>query len=118
MSARTIKGWYVVHKWTSLICTLFMLLLCLTGLPLIFYEEIEHAMGAIPIPAEMPASTSRATIDSIVVAAERARPAEKVQYILWDEHEPDLVYASMQVPGAPPDEFSLAVADARTAEII
>jgi uncharacterized iron-regulated membrane protein len=118
MTARRIRTWYLVHKWTSLISTLFMLLLCLTGLPLIFHEEIEHAIGEIPIPVEMPAGTPRATVDSIVVAAEAARPGERVQYVIWDEHEPDLVYASMQVPGAPPDEFSLAVADARTGAII
>lgn len=118
MKARTIRAWYLVHKWTSLVCTLFMLLLCLTGLPLIFHEEIEHALGTIPIPAEMPAGTSPAPVDRIVAAAEAARPGEKAQYISWDEHEPDLAFASLQVPGAPPDEFSVAIADARTAEII
>jgi uncharacterized iron-regulated membrane protein len=118
MKARTIRTWYLVHKWTSLVCTLFMLLLCLTGLPLIFHEEIEHATGTIPTPAEMPAGTALAPIDKIVVAAEAARPGEKVQYVSWDEHEPDLAFASLQVPGAPPDEFSVVIADARTAEII
>ncbi len=118
MQARTIRNWYVVHKWTSLVCTLFMLLLCLTGLPLIFHEEIDHAMGAVPAAAAMPAGTPLAAVDRVVVAAEAARPGEKVQYVLWDEHEPDLVYASLQVPGAPPDEFSFVVADARTAEVI
>ena len=47
MTARTLKGWYRVHKWTSLVCTEFLLMLCLTGLPLIFHEEIDAATGAI-----------------------------------------------------------------------
>ena len=34
--ANTLKLWFLVHKWTSLVCTVFLLLLCLTGLPLIF----------------------------------------------------------------------------------
>jgi len=42
MTARTLRIWFLVHKWTSLIATVFLLLLCLTGLPLIFHEEIEH----------------------------------------------------------------------------
>ena len=33
------------HKWSSLVCTVFMLLLCLTGLPLIFHHEIGHLLG-------------------------------------------------------------------------
>ncbi|HWA51258.1 MAG TPA: PepSY domain-containing protein [Dongiaceae bacterium] len=118
MQAKTIRTWYFVHKWASLVCTLFMLLLCLTGLPLIFHEEIEHALGTIPEAAAMPAGTKLAPVDRVVAAAEAAWPGQKVQYVSWDEHEPELAFASLQVPGAPPDEFSIAIADARTAEII
>lgn len=32
-NARRLKRWFWVHKWSSLVCTLFMLLLCVTGLP-------------------------------------------------------------------------------------
>ncbi|PQA30018.1 PepSY domain-containing protein, partial [Amnimonas aquatica] len=54
--SQSIKRWYGVHKWTSLICTAFMLLLCITGLPLVFHHEIEewlehgddhHAIAAV-----------------------------------------------------------------------
>ena len=34
-----------VHKWSSLVCTLFLFMLCLTGLPLIFHDEIDQALG-------------------------------------------------------------------------
>jgi hypothetical protein len=34
-----------IHKWSSLVCTVFMLLLCLTGLPLIYHHEIGHLLG-------------------------------------------------------------------------
>lgn len=33
MRAATLKGWLWVHKWSSLVSMLFMLMLCLTGLP-------------------------------------------------------------------------------------
>ena len=39
MTAKTLRTWYLVHKWTSLISTIFLLMLCLTGLPLIFHER-------------------------------------------------------------------------------
>ena len=34
-----------MHKWSSLVSTLFLLLLCVTGLPLIFHDEIDAVMG-------------------------------------------------------------------------
>ena len=45
MQAGTIRAWSWVHKWTSLISTLFLLMLCLTGLPLIFHDEIDTALN-------------------------------------------------------------------------
>jgi uncharacterized iron-regulated membrane protein len=45
LSSTTYRRWYWVHKWFSLVCTLFMLLLCDTGLPLIFHHEIGHLLG-------------------------------------------------------------------------
>jgi uncharacterized iron-regulated membrane protein len=45
MQAVTLRRWGWVHKWSSLVSTLFILLLCLTGLPLIFSHEIEHLTG-------------------------------------------------------------------------
>ena len=36
-----------VHKWTSLISTLFLLMLCITGLPLVFHDEIEALSGEL-----------------------------------------------------------------------
>ena len=41
------RAWSWVHRWTSLVCTLlFLLLLYVTGLPLIFHEEIEDAFSS------------------------------------------------------------------------
>lgn len=45
-----LSSWIFVYKWTNLICTLFLLMLCLTGLPLVFTEEIEHLSGAVEAP--------------------------------------------------------------------
>ena len=46
MKSSTIRRWSFIHTWTSLVCTLFMLMLALTGLPLIFHHELEHLLGA------------------------------------------------------------------------
>jgi uncharacterized iron-regulated membrane protein len=41
MNRNTVKIWSRVHTWSSIISTLFLLMLCLTGLPLIFHDEID-----------------------------------------------------------------------------
>ena len=40
---------YVIHQWVSLICALFLLLLTLTGLPLLFRSEI-NAWNTVNLP--------------------------------------------------------------------
>lgn len=32
------------HKCSSLVCTLFLRVICITGLPLVFHEELEHLL--------------------------------------------------------------------------
>ena len=41
MRRSTIRTGFLIHKWTSIICTAFLPKLCLTGLPLIFHGEID-----------------------------------------------------------------------------
>ena len=57
MTPSSIRIWKETHKWTSLVCTLFLLLLCVTGLPLIFHDEIDAALGATVEPDAVPAGT-------------------------------------------------------------
>lgn len=45
MQARSVKLWSWLHTWSSLACTLFLLMLCLTGLPLIFHDDIDAALN-------------------------------------------------------------------------
>ena len=45
MSPNAVRAWSWVHKWTSLVCTVFLLMLCVTGLPLVFSHEIDDILG-------------------------------------------------------------------------
>jgi len=64
----------VVHTWSSLISTLFLLLLCITGLPLIFHEEIDDLLHAQVKAAEVPSGTPPAdTRYAAVLSAEGNR---------------------------------------------
>jgi uncharacterized iron-regulated membrane protein len=119
MTGGAIKTWCGVHRWTSLICTAFLLMLCLTGLPLIFYHEIEHALGnTIEAPA-MPADTPRASLDEVVESSKREMPGHVPMFLSWDEDHPNQVFVSMaKAPDAPRDQNRLLAVDARTGETL
>ncbi len=51
------KTWYHLHKWMSLVCTVFLFLICLTGLPLVFEDEINDLLSNDPPYAVLPANT-------------------------------------------------------------
>ncbi|MCK8783164.1 PepSY domain-containing protein [Roseomonas sp. NAR14] len=119
MRARTIRVWSRIHTWTSLVCTVFLLLLCLTGLPLLFHHEINHLLGHGVEPPAMPAGTPRADLDRMAAAAAARRPGEVVQYVIWDPEEPDSLYFSMApTVASPPTEIRGVVVDARTALVL
>ncbi|GAA0556804.1 PepSY-associated TM helix domain-containing protein [Chitinophaga japonensis] len=118
-NVKNVKRWFVVHKWTSLICTLFLLMLCLTGLPLVFYHEIEELQGKTHTAPPMPESTPPASLDDIIRAGQQERPNDVVRYVYWDEEEPNLVILNMaDSVNAPPDVYKLVVLDARTAKVL
>jgi uncharacterized iron-regulated membrane protein len=115
----TIRKWYLIHKWTSLVCTAFLLMLCLTGLPLIFHEEIEHLTGVVEAPP-MPEGTPNASLDAVAQAAREQRPHEVIRFMFWqqDEH-PDVTLVSMaKSMDASPDDSNLVMVDSRTAEVL
>ena len=101
-SASTIKTWYVVHKWTSLICTAFLLIICLTGLPLVFHHEIEHWLDDGKPLSDVPAGTPRANFDKLVAQARSMYPAEVVDYLSFDPDEPQ-AFVGMAKAGRRPD---------------
>jgi uncharacterized iron-regulated membrane protein len=118
MRAKTIKTWHLVHKWTSLVCTLFLLMLCITGLPIIFYEEIDHASGNVPDLPALQGNASPVGTDAIVATAQRLYPGEQVKYLIWDEDDANLIYTSLQGPESPPDEFRVLAFDGRTGNLL
>ncbi|MDN3273082.1 PepSY-associated TM helix domain-containing protein [Frankia sp. RB7] len=118
MKARTVRLWSVVHTWTSLISTLFLLLLCLTGLPLIFHHEIDELLGYAPQP-KAHASAARATPQVVADAALAADPGRVLQYVSWDKDEPGLVMAfTNSAPDGPPDNATLRAFDAVSAKML
>jgi uncharacterized iron-regulated membrane protein len=119
MKPRTVRIWSLVHKWTSLISTAFLLLLCLTGLPLIFHHEIEELTSAAASPAAVAPGTPTADLDRIAAAAAASKPGHVVQYLYWEKDEPDAVGAIIGAAanGNPNDSSSLLL-DAHTGAVL
>jgi len=119
MKSQTIRRWSFIHTWSSLVCTLFLLMLAITGLPLVFHHEIEDLTGNAPALKEMPANSPRMDLQQLVKAAEAHRPGEVVQYFGWDEDEPNGMYAFMgKTAGGDPNDTHTFMLDARSGEAV
>lgn len=119
MKATTIKTWFHLHKWTSLISTVFLLMLCITGLPLIFTEEIDHMLeDEVEIAA--PANGQDATVDMTIKAGMDHLPGNEMKYAFWDEkHHPGQVFLTMADSSEAPIEADhYLTMNARTATVL
>lgn len=119
MTPKGIRSWYLVHKWTSLVCTVFLLLLCITGLPLIFMEELEDLTGLHPVVQEMPADTPLTSLDTVLASALKAHPGEVPQFMSFDDEGQPIVYVGTGLtPLSQGKDSHFAAYDARTAEML
>ena len=118
MHNKTVKTWSWIHKWSSLVCTVFMLLLCITGLPLIFHHEIGHLLGTEVEAPPMPADTPRASLDKVLDVARAQHPDRVVQFVSQAEDSDDLWFVTLTPTPDPTDDFRSVAVDARTAEVL
>jgi uncharacterized iron-regulated membrane protein len=118
LSAKTVRVWYRTHKWTSLICTAFLLMSCITGLPLIFDEEIDHLVDRHVSAATVPVGASLASIDEMVAESQRQYPNLKLQLVGWDDDEPRVfVDLASSFDTKPAEEHNLTF-DAHTGKLL
>ena len=118
MKSLTIKRWAWVHKWSSLVCTVFMLLLCLTGLPLIFHHEIGVLTGTDVAAPAMPADTPRISLDKVIEVARAEQPGRVVQYLSQDADDENIWFATMTPTPAPTDDYRSVAIDARSGAVL
>lgn len=90
MQIKTAKRWFLWHKWTSLICTVFLLMLCLTGLPLIFHDEIDDWLEP-PTAATATDGTPKMPLDSLAVIAGLKHPDLHIRYVILDRDDSNKV---------------------------
>lgn len=114
---KSAKRWFWWHKWTSLICTIFLLMLCITGLPLIFHEEIDH-LGE-PEQTGLNENAPKTSLDVILANGLKAYPEKVTRFVFWDEEKPKSVYLSLSDSlMAPPDNYKILEMDRYTGAIV
>jgi uncharacterized iron-regulated membrane protein len=117
MSPDNVRRWASIHKWSSLVCTVFMLLLCLTGLPLIYHHEIVHLLGNdVEVPAVVP-GTPKADLDRVIAAATAVYPGKMMMYMSQELDEPEVWNLTLGDTPTDPNYKPIAV-DARTALVL
>lgn len=93
MSRLVFRRWFWLHKWSSLVCTVFLLLICLTGLPLVFRDEIGDWLEQGPAYASVPEDTPAVSLDDVVATARGLFPGQIVSNIFIDDDEPKIMLA-------------------------
>lgn len=118
LSHSSIRRWAWVHKWSSLVCTVFMLLLCLTGLPLIFHHEIGDFLGNHIATPDIDHRGPMASMDTMLAAAKARQPGMVPLYMYREEDEPLQWVVSMAKTTTADSGFRQVVLDARNAQVL
>ena len=118
LTPAAMRRWTWIHKWSSLVCTVFMLLLCLTGLPLVFHHEIGHLLGTEVEAPELPADAPRADLDRVIAAAQARQPELALQFVSREIDDDALWFVTLgPTPDALEDRRTVAV-DARSGAVL
>jgi uncharacterized iron-regulated membrane protein len=114
MSPRTLRAWSWLHEWSSLVSTVFLLVLCLTGLPLVFHHQIGAWLGTEVVSPPLPASAPRIALDQVMAAATSRFPSKVGMYVSQEPDDDTIWYVTMgDTPTSTIDLKQVAV-DART----
>jgi uncharacterized iron-regulated membrane protein len=91
MKRSALHRWFWIHKWTSLACTVFLLLICVTGLQFVLREEISHLLDDTLPNASVPADAPQANIDHLVDVSRKMFPGEEILPVYLDDDEPQIL---------------------------
>lgn len=116
MKHQHMRRWYWIHKWSSLICTLFLLILCITGLPLVFHEDITD-WNIIGASAAVGPDAPVLSLDTIASAALTRYPNDRITSMFADDDEPKVIVA-LEAPGSGPHRTHSLVLESHTAALL
>jgi uncharacterized iron-regulated membrane protein len=118
-----IRLWFFVHKWSSLVCTAFLLMLCLTGLPLIFHDEIDYLTEEQPefgMPGVGSSGNAEGllSLDEMMRRALANRPGEVPVFMAFDNDQPSMTVTTAPRPDSPAAEMTIQSFDRSTGQQI
>lgn len=94
-------------------------MLCITGLPLVFYHDILHWQHSELAPPQMPEGTVAAPLSAVEAAASTQHPEEVITFLSWDEDDKNLLFVGMAPRfDSPQEDTRLLAVDGRTAKIL
>lgn len=94
-TSKSLRRWGWTHKWSSIICTVFMLMLCITGLPLIFHHEIDDLLHEEVKAAAAPEGTPLASLDLVVKNSLSKDPGMVPHFLIWDADDANALMVSI-----------------------
>jgi len=115
MKQRTFRTWSWLHTWSSLVSTAFLLMLCITGLPLIFHDEIDAALDTHQWQPANP-DGSLLSLDRILERSLENRPGEVPLFMSFDTDRPVVNVTSGPTPDAPGSDMHFASFDRTSGE--
>lgn len=118
MNTVSLRRWAWIHKWSSLVCTIFMLLLCLTGLPLIFHHEIGHLLGTEVEAPEMAADTPRVSMDKVMEVAQARHPGLVGMFASQEADDDRVWFVTLSTTPTSEVGMKQVAVDARTGEAL
>jgi len=118
LSTRAIRVWSWLHKWSSLVSTVFMLLLCITGLPLIFHHEIGHLLGTEVEARAMPADAPRVSLDQVMAVAKARYPTKGGMFVSQEPDDDRIWFVTLSDTPTSQDGLKQVAVDARTGEAL
>ncbi len=94
-TSKSLRRWCWTHKWSSIICTVFMLMLCITGLPLIFHHEIDHLLHDEVQAEQVAEGAPLASLDLVVKNSLTKDPGMVPHFLIWDPDDANAMMISI-----------------------
>ena len=119
LDSRAVRRWSWIHKWSSLVCTVFMLLLCITGLPLIFHHEIGHLLGTeVEAPELAAGATAAASLDRVIEVARSRHPGKNPMFVSREPDDDRIWYVTLSDTPTSETDLKQVAVDARTGQAL
>lgn len=118
MSPAFTRKLLAVHRWCSVVVSVNFIVLALTGLVLVFHDEIDDLLGVVP-PAATADSAKTIPIARAVEVARAATPDGVPLYVFQQPDEaPNVIYVGFGVGAERMQATKIAMVDRHTGELL